>query len=82
MSCRAFDAGLRAAPFPDDTASLLPVATRTGLSPADDDELKNTKIHRDITSRCHLLFCWTREKPGLMIRPFRPKVPRGAIRWM
>jgi hypothetical protein len=38
------DAGLRPRPFPDDTASLLPgplTATRTGLSPASDDELTN-----------------------------------------
>ncbi len=39
---RAFDAGLRPGPFPDRAASLLPgllAATRTGLTPADDDEL-------------------------------------------
>src|SRR4029077_8936069 len=38
----AFDAGLRPDPFPDRAASLLPsllAATRTGLSPAGDDEL-------------------------------------------
>ena len=38
------DAGLRHRPFPDDTASLLPgllIATRTGLTPASDDELAN-----------------------------------------
>ena len=38
----AFDAGLRPDPFPDQTASLLPgllAATRTGLTPAGDDEL-------------------------------------------
>jgi putative transposase len=38
------DAGLRHRPFPDDTASLLPgplTATRTGLTPASDDELAN-----------------------------------------
>jgi hypothetical protein len=46
---RAFDAGLRPRPFPDEAASLLPgqlAATRTGLPPASDDELTNTKIHR------------------------------------
>jgi hypothetical protein len=40
----ALDAGLRHRPFPDDTASLLPgllIATRTGLTPASDDELTN-----------------------------------------
>src|SRR5204863_9569529 len=39
---RAFDAGLRPGPFPDQTASLLPgslATTRTGPSPAGDDEL-------------------------------------------
>ena len=38
------DAGLRHRPFPDDTASLLPgplTATRTGRTPASDDELAN-----------------------------------------
>lgn len=49
---RAFDAGLRARPFPDEPASLLPgllAATRTGLPPASDDELTN-KIHRYLTA--------------------------------
>jgi hypothetical protein len=44
----AFDAGLRPRPFPDEAASLLPgllAATRTGLPPAGDDELTNTKKH-------------------------------------
>ena len=44
---RAFDAGLRPGPFPDRAASLLPgllAATRTGLTPASDDELTNTTI--------------------------------------
>jgi hypothetical protein len=38
----AFDAGLRPGPFPGQTASLLPgslATTRTGLTPAGDDEL-------------------------------------------
>ena len=59
--CRALDAGLRPAPFPDRAASLLPgllAATRTGLSPAGDDELTNTKEHHGTTSRCHLLPYW------------------------
>ena len=46
--CRAFDAGLRPRPFPDEAASLLPgllAATRTGLPPAGDDELTNTRKH-------------------------------------
>ena len=43
----AFDTGLRPRPFPDEAASLLPgplAATRTGLTPASDDEL-TTKDH-------------------------------------
>jgi hypothetical protein len=62
---RAFDAGLRPGPFPNRAASLLPgllAATRTGLSPAGDDELTNTKIHHGTTSRCHLPFCWAHER--------------------
>src|SRR6266536_5477727 len=54
--------------FPGRAASLLPgllAATRTGLPPAGDDELTNTKIHHGTTSRCHLPFCWAHEKPGL-----------------
>jgi hypothetical protein len=55
---RAFDAGLRPDPFPDQAASLLPgllAATRTGLTPASNDELQ-TKTrprndHLSITGR-------------------------------
>jgi len=50
---RAFDAGLRPGPFPDQAASLLPgllAATRTGLSPAGDDELTNSKIRCYVTA--------------------------------
>jgi hypothetical protein len=50
---RAFDAGLRPRPFPGGAASLLPgllAATRTGLTPASDDELTNTKIHRGLVT--------------------------------
>ena len=64
----AFDAGLRPGPFPGRAASLLPgllAATRTGLPPAGDDELTNTKIHHGTTSRCHLPFCWTHESSRL-----------------
>ena len=67
---RAFDAGLRPRPFPDETASLLPgllAATRTGLPPASDDELTNTKIHHGLTSRCHLLLCWATKSQGYRI---------------
>jgi hypothetical protein len=65
---RAFDAGLRHRAFPPDAASLLPgllAATRTGLTPASDDELTNTKIHHGVTSRCHLPLCWAHELTGL-----------------
>ena len=58
---RALDAGLRPGPFPDRAASLLPgllAATRTGLPPAGDDELTNTKIHHGTTSRLHLPPSW------------------------
>src|SRR6185369_3135139 len=59
---------LRPRPFPDETASLLPgllAATRTGLPPASDDELTNTKKHHGTTSRCHLLLCWAHERSRL-----------------
>src|SRR5689334_20016723 len=58
---RAPDAGLRPGPFPGRAASLLPgppAATRTGLPPAGDDELTNTKIHHGTTSRLHLPPSW------------------------
>ena len=45
--CRALDAGLRPGPFPDQAASLLPgllAATRTGLTPAGDDELMSDQV--------------------------------------
>jgi hypothetical protein len=48
---RAFDAGLRPGPVPGRAASLLPgllAATRTGLPPAGDDELTNSKIHHGL----------------------------------
>jgi hypothetical protein len=50
---RAFDAGLRPRPFPGEAASLLPgllAATRTGLPPAGDDELTNSKIGCYVTA--------------------------------
>src|SRR6185312_2913964 len=52
--CRAFDAGLRPHPFPDEAASLLSghlAATRTGLTPASDDELTNSKSPTKATPR-------------------------------
>jgi hypothetical protein len=59
---RAFDTGLRPDPFPDRAASLLPgllTATRTGLTPASDDELTN---QRSTTYMVNLLFCWAHDK--------------------
>jgi hypothetical protein len=50
---QGFDAELRPGPFPDQTASLLPgllAATRTGLPPAGDDELTNSKIRCYVTA--------------------------------
>ena len=50
---RAFDAGLRRRTFPSDAASLLPgllAATRTGLTPAGDDELTTTDHQPTMTS--------------------------------
>src|ERR1700749_4476431 len=44
----AFDAGLRPDPFPDQAASLLPgllTATRTGLTPAGDNELMSDQVN-------------------------------------
>src|SRR5205823_9722196 len=72
---RASDAGLRPRPSPGETASLLRgllAATRTGLPPAGDDELTNTKKHHGITSRCHLLLCWAHEKTSLRYAAARP----------
>jgi hypothetical protein len=74
---RASDAGLRPRPFPGETASLLPgllAATRTGLPPAGDDELTNTKKHHGTTSRCHLLLCWAHEKTSMCHDQFRQTV--------
>ena len=53
--------------FPGRAASLLPgllAATRTGLPPAGDDELTNSKIHHGVTSRRHLPFCWRTNHQG------------------
>jgi hypothetical protein len=50
---RAFDAGLRPGQLPNRTASLLPgllAATRTGLTPASDDELQTRTRSWTITS--------------------------------
>jgi hypothetical protein len=55
----AFDAGLRPGPFPDRAASLLPgllTTTRTGLSPAGDDEPPIRSCSLDH----HLLMRWAR----------------------
>jgi hypothetical protein len=54
----AFDTGLRPDPFPDRTASLLPsllAATRTGLTPAGDDELMlDHDLHIDLQLWAHV----------------------------
>jgi len=68
---RAFDTGLRPDPFPDRAASLLPgllTATRTGLTPASDDE--HEQQDHPATSRGHLLFHWAHRKSALTIRQF------------
>jgi len=41
-------------------AGLL-AATRTGLTPAGDDELTNPKIHHGVTSRCHAVLLSARK---------------------
>src|SRR3954462_825096 len=54
---KALDAGLRPGPFPDPAASLLPgllAATRTGLTPAGDDELMlDHDLHVDLQLWAH-----------------------------
>jgi len=74
---RAFDAGLRPARFPGEAASLLPgllAATRTGLTPAGNDELTNTKIHRGLR---HGLTSHSagRTKDRGLVRPKKPMPP-------
>src|SRR4029450_1724976 len=62
---RAFDAGLRPGPSPDQAASLLPgllAATRTGLTPASDDELHTTVT---VLAHDHLRGDWTHRDPSL-----------------
>jgi hypothetical protein len=57
---RAFDAGLRPRLFPDEAASLLPgllAATRTGLTPASNDELTNTDEKSRVTGDCYARLC-------------------------
>src|SRR5664280_96160 len=59
---RALDTGLRPGPFPTRAASLLPgllKATRTGLTPASDDEHEQRK--HPAKSRGHLPFHWAHE---------------------
>ena len=75
---RALDAGLRPGPFPDRAASLLPgllAATRTGLPPAGDDELTNTKIHHGTTSRLHLPPSWAHITDHYHVLRSSPFVP-------
>ena len=57
----AFDTGLRPRPFPDEAASLLPgplAATRTGLTPASDDELTTQDQPPTRSTSC----LWAHEK--------------------
>src|SRR5664279_4675758 len=61
---RAFDTGLRPGPFPTRAASLLPgllTATRTGLTPASDDE--HEQNGHPVTR--HLQFHWAHGKSRL-----------------
>src|SRR4249920_2872722 len=63
---RAFDAGLRPDQFPDRAASLLPgplVVTRTGLTPASDDELTT---RRSATPNHSLSSCLAGRTPDLI----------------
>jgi hypothetical protein len=57
----ALDAGLRPGPFPDRAASLLPgllAATRTGLTPAGDDELMlDQLLNKHLQHWAHSLCC-------------------------
>src|SRR5690242_20131581 len=72
----AFDTGLRPRPFPDRAASLLPgllAATRTGLTPASDDELTTRdQLHRPPP------VCWAHESPGLTVVSDRAKATVDA----
>src|SRR3954451_1211309 len=79
----AFDAGLRPDPFPGQTASLLPgllAATRTGLTPAGDDELQTTTRPLDdhllVTGRTG---CRTRRRRSAGSRAL-PSRCRGLLR--
>jgi hypothetical protein len=69
---RAFDAGLRPDPFPDRAASLLPgllAATRTGLTPAGDDE------HERILDLHHSVSILL----GALAEPHRQALNRGYV---
>lgn len=64
---RAFDTGPRPRPFPDETASLLPgllTTTRTGLTPATDDERTSTTYTVNLRTA-------GRTKKGLSALPVR-----------
>ncbi len=77
---RAFDAGLRPDPFPDRAASLLPgplAVTRTGLTPASDDELTT---RRSATQNHSLSSCPAGRTEGReLARSRRSTVGHGAI---
>src|SRR2546423_4933981 len=78
---RAFDAGLRPDPFPDRAASLLPgplAVTRTGLTPASDDELTT---RRSATPNHSLSSCLAGRTPQLVeVIPLRRREPLDADR--
>src|SRR6476661_8018629 len=79
----AFDAGLRPDPFPDRAASLLPgllAATRTGLSPAGDDELAWIGSPQTITSNywAHSRLVVPARVEGCLSRPLRSASRRRA----
>src|SRR5712691_5925361 len=73
----AFDAGLRPGPLPDRAASLLPgllAATRTGLTPAGDDELmlgSGHEIAPPPNRWAHVVFPPDRDAPRSGVAPGR-----------
>src|SRR3954468_13750066 len=78
----AFDTGLRPRPFPNEAASLLPgplAATRTGLTPASDDELTTQDQPPTRPTSC----LWAHEKRSVLSRltgahRVRPRTSRST----
>lgn len=84
---RAIDTGLRPDPFPDQAASLLPgllTATRTGLTPASDDELTNKdqpptrSTSALLGARIRLLACIARARCRRMFRTALAEIPQWS----